>query len=316
MAADEGRTLEAGGIWQLGSLCVSRMGFGAMRLASASPFRAGPSRDRAESIAVLRRARELGVTHYDTAAFYFSPLRSANELINAAFPDHDDDLVVATKVGPARNAAGEWIEPARPEQLRGQVEENLRQLGRDRLDLVYLRVFGSGLIGEHFEALAHLKTEGLIGNLGVSNVSTAQLAEALGIAQVVSVQNRFGLEQQSPETLAVLAETTRRGIAFVPYFALAGTGGERGRLHETDPIVAEIASEHGATASQIRLAWTLHQGANVLAIPGTGDLSHLEQNVAAAGIRLTPEDLDRLARPSQTGLPIRSVSRRVRSLGR
>lgn len=296
MAADDGRMREAGGTSRLGSLCVSRMGFGAMRLASASPFRAGPSRDGAESIAVLRRARELGVTHYDTAAFYFSPLRSANELINAAFPDHDDDLVIATKVGPARNASGEWIEPARPEQLRGQVEENLRQLGRDRLDLVYLRVFGSGAIGEHFEALADLRTEGLIGELGVSNVSTAQLVEALGIAQVVSVQNRFGLDQQSPETLGVLAETTRRGIAFVPYFALAGTGGESGRPHETDPIVTEIANEHGATASQIRLAWTLHQGANVLAIPGTGDMSHLEQNVAAAAIRLTTEDLDRLAR--------------------
>lgn len=284
----------AGGAWQLGTLQVSRVGFGAMRLASAVAFGNGPSRSRAESIAVLRHAREMGVTHFDTAAFYFSALRSANELINAAFPDHDDDVVIATKVGPARDASGEWADLARPDQLRAQVEENLRQLGRDRLDLVYLRVFGSGSVGELFGALADLRTEGLIGDLGVSNVSMAQLTEAADIAPVVSVQNRFGLDHRTPETLAVLAETTRRGIAFVPYFAMAGTGGERGRSEETNPVVTEIADRHGATASQIRLAWTLHQGPNVLAIPGTGDMKHLEQNVAASTIRLSPDELDGL----------------------
>lgn len=290
----------AGGVWRLGTVRVSRMGFGAMRLASASAFGTGPSRSRAESIAVLRRARELGVTHFDTAAFYFSALRSANELINAAFPDHDDDLVIATKVGPARNASGEWADPARPEQLRGQVEENLRHLGRDQLDLVYLRVFGSGSIGELFGALADLRTEGLIGNLGVSNVSTAQLIEAADIAPVVSVQNRFGLDQRTPESLSMLTETKRRQIAFVPYFAMAGRSGERGRSDETNPVVTDIAEKHGATASQIRLAWTLHQGANVLAIPGTGDMKHLEQNVAAATIRLTPEELTDLIADQST----------------
>lgn len=280
--------------WRLGTLRVSRMGFGAMRLASAAAFGGGPSRNRAGSIAVLRRARELGVTHFDTAAFYFSALRSANELINAAFPDHDDDLVVATKVGPSRNVSGEWADPARPDQLRGQVEENLRQLGRDRLDLVYLRVFGSGSVGEHVGALAELQAEGLIGNLGLSNVSTAQLTEASDIAEVVSVQNRFGLDQRTPEALAVLDETTRRRIAFVPYFAMAGTGGERGRPDETNAVVTDIANRHGASPSQIRLAWTLHQGPNVLAIPGTGDIAHLEQNVAAARIHLSREELDSL----------------------
>lgn len=284
-----------GGTWQLGTVQVSRMGFGAMRLASGAAFSGGPSRDRSESITVLRRARELGVTHFDTAAFYFSALRSANEMINAAFPDHDDDLVVATKVGPARNASGEWTTPARADELRGQVEENLRQLGRDHLDLVYLRVFGSGSISELFGALADLRADGLIGNLGVSNVSAPQLAEASNIAPVVSVQNRFGLDQRTPETMAVLTETTRLGIAFVPYFALAGTGGERGRGKEANPAVTDIAVKHGVTASQIRLAWTLHQAPNVLAIPGTGDMNHLEQNVAAGDIRLTPEDLERLA---------------------
>ncbi|WP_426518261.1 aldo/keto reductase [Diaminobutyricibacter sp. McL0618] len=289
----------ASSVWRLGTLRVSRIGFGAMRLASAAAFGTGPSRDRAESIAVLRRARELGVTHFDTAAFYFSGRRSANELINAAFPDHDDDLVIATKVGPARNASGEWVDPARPDQLRGQVEENLRQLGRDHLDLVYLRALGSGSVSELFGALADLQAEGLIANLGVSNVSTAQLSEAADIAQVVSVQNRFGLDQRTAEAVAVLAETTRRQIAFVPYFAMAGKAGERGRTDETNPVVTDIANRHGATASQIRLAWTLHQGPNVLAIPGTGDLNHLEQNVAAATIHLTHEELnDLVAEPT------------------
>ena len=289
-----GATGPAGGSWSLGSLRVSRMGFGAMRLAAGAAFTDGPSRDRAASISVLRRARELGVTHFDTAAFYFSPLRSANEMLNAAFPDHDDDIVIATKVGPGRDVSGDWTDPARPDQLRGQVEENLRQLGRDHLDLVYLRVFGSDSIGDLFGALADLRTEGLIGNLGVSNVSRAQLHEAFDIAPVVSVQNRFGLDQRTPQTLAVLDETTRRGIAFVPFFALAGAAGGRGRAAETNPAVTELARARRVSEAQIRLAWTLHQAPNVLAIPGTGDIRHLEQNVAAADIQFTQDELDAL----------------------
>ncbi|WP_243063941.1 aldo/keto reductase [Humibacter sp. RRB41] len=288
---------EPGGVWQLGPRRVNRVGFGAMRLASASAFGLGPSRDRAASIAVLRRARDLGVNHFDTAAFYFSPLRSANELIDAAFPDHDDDLVVATKVGPARTPSGEWADQARPDQLRGQVEENLRQLGRDRLDLVYLRAFGPGSIAERFGALAELQSEGLIASLGISNVSSEQLAEARGVASVVSVQNRFGLDHRTPQTLDLLAETTRLGIAFVPYFAMAGASGERGRsgeANDANDAVAAVAVAHGASVAQIRLAWTLHQAPNVLAIPGTGDMSHLEQNVEAAEISFTHDELSLL----------------------
>lgn len=277
------------GSWRLGDVTVNRMGFGAMRLASASAFGTGPSRDRAESIAVLRRARELGVNHFDTAAFYFSPRLSANELLNAAFPNHDDDIVIATKVGPARTPSGEWADPATPAQLRGQVEENLRQLGRDRLELVYLRVFGGGSIAEHFGALADLQAEGLIGSLGVSNVSVEQLIEAAAIAPVVSVQNRFGLDERS--SVPVLSEASARGIAFVPYFAMAGSGRERGRTAEQREDVRQLADAHGATSTQIRLAWTLHQGPNVLAIPGTGDLRHLEQNVMAGAVRLSADDL-------------------------
>lgn len=266
-----------------------------MRLASAAAFSDDTSRDRDESIAVLRRARDLGVDHFDTAAFYFSRRLSANELLNSAFPAHDDDILIATKVGPARTSSGEWADPASPTELRGQVEENLRQLGRDRLELVYLRVFGSGSIADHFGALSDLRRDGLIGSLGVSNVSVAQLTEASAIAPVVSVQNRFGLDDRPAQALAVLAETSRLGIAFVPYFAMAGTGRERGRATEESREVIQVAEDRGISPAQVRLAWTLHQGPNVLAIPGTGDLRHLEQNVAVGGIRFTEDELQLLS---------------------
>src|SRR5689334_19931322 len=148
----------AAGTWKLGDLTVNRIGFGAMRLPQKAqafePDAVPRGRDRA--IGVLRRAVELGVNAIDTAAFYFSRLRSANELINRALAPYPDDLVIATKVGPHRDASGDWLPLARPEQLRGQVEENLRQLGRDHLDVVNLRVAGLDSIGDHFGVLAGL----------------------------------------------------------------------------------------------------------------------------------------------------------------
>ena len=161
----------AAGTWQLGDLTVNRMGLGAMRLTqrgSAFGAAAAPS-DRGQAIAVLRRAMELGVNHIDTAAFYFSALRSANELINTALAPYPDDLVIVTKVGPGRDASGSWMDAARPDQLRGQVEENLRQLGRDHLDVVNLRRMPAMTsIGDHVGALAELRDAGLIRHLGVS----------------------------------------------------------------------------------------------------------------------------------------------------
>src|SRR6201996_3869516 len=183
----------AAGTWRLGDLVVNRLGIGSMRLTGSVPFGPGAPSDRAQSLAVLRRAVELGVNHVDTAAFYFSPLRSANELINSALAPYPDDLVIVTKVWPGRDPWGEW-HWARPEQLRGQVEENLRLLGRDYLDVVNLRRPGSqGSIGAHFAALAELREAGLIRHLGVSDVTVGQLDEAQAIAPVVCVQNRYGI---------------------------------------------------------------------------------------------------------------------------
>jgi len=262
-----------------------------MRL-TGDPSGAGAPGDRGQSIAVLRRAVDLGVNHIDTAAFYFSPLRSANELIGTALAPYPDGLVIATKVGPSRDTWGTWQGMARPDQLRGQVEENLRQLGRDHCDLVNLRTLSvSKPVGEHFAALAAVRDAGLIRHLGLSNVTVAQIDEALAIAPVVAVQNRYSIDSRRPEADDVLRACAERGIAFVPFFAIVGEGREGGKRGGELESVLTVARAHGATPAQVRLAWTLAQGEHVLAIPGTGRLTHLDENVAAGALRLTDEDL-------------------------
>ena len=287
----------AAGTWTLGDLTVNRMGLGSMRLTGAGP------RDRA--IAVLRRAVELGVNHIDTAAFYFSATRSANELINSALSPYPDDLVITTKVWPGRDPSGEWTWAQTPDKLRGQVEENLRQLGRDHLDVVNLRLPRSqlaGSLGAHFTALAELRDQGLIRHLGISSINAAHLTEARAIAPVVCVQNRFALGADADQH-ELLRSCGELGIAYVPYFALAsatgntgnsavnGTAGNAAGNAADDDAVESVARAHDATAAQVRLAWTLQLGPHVLAIPGTGDPAHLDQNVAAAALKLTPADM-------------------------
>jgi pyridoxine 4-dehydrogenase len=286
-------TAAAAGTWMLGDLTVNRMGFGAMRLPGAQ---SGVPGDRAQAVSVLRRAVELGVNHIDTAAFYFSPLRSANELINSALAPYPDDLVITTKVWPGRDPSGEW-HWAEPGQLRGQVEENLRQLGRDHLDVVNLRIPRSAegaSIAEHFAALAALRAAGLIRYLGISGINAEQLAEARTTAPVVCVQNRYGLEASATDhTLLDLCGT--QGIAFVPFFAIAGPAASRGGAAPADGAVSAVARAHDATPAQVRLAWTLHRGPHVLAIPGTSDPAHLTANIDAAALRLSPQEISSLA---------------------
>ena len=286
----------AGGTWQLGDRTVHRLGFGAMRLSGG--LGDPEPRPRETSIAVLRRAVELGVNHIDTAAFYFVPTRSANELISTALQPYADDLVITTKIGASRSRDGRFEPYARPDELRGQVEENIRQLGLDQLDVVNLR-WGTGLVrepgsvAEHVGALADLRDAGLVRHIGVSNVLPEQLDEALAITPVVCVQNRYGLTERDDDGL--LERCGELGIAFVPFFSVgASVPGAipDGTHHEAGAAeVAEIAAAHRATPAQVRLAWTLHRGAHVLAIPGTGSVAHLEQNVAAAGLRLDDAEL-------------------------
>ncbi|WP_199881025.1 oxidoreductase [Streptomyces kebangsaanensis] len=288
-------TADAAGTSELGDLTVNRVGLGAMRLTGSAAFHLGTPSDRARSIAVLRKAVELGVNHIDTAAFYFSARRSANELINSALSPYPEDLVVVTKVGPFRNYSGEWGTSARPDDLRGHVEENLRQLGRDHLDVVNLRRMRQDSIAEHFGALAELREEGLIRHLGISDVEPRHLAEARAIAPVVCVQNRFGLDFRDPATDELLRVCGEEGIAFVPFFAIAGEGGSQGaKSGDEDEEVTAVARAHGATPAQVRIAWTLQQGPHVLAIPGTGNPDHLVENVAAGALRLTDEEMARL----------------------
>ncbi|MGS2642465.1 aldo/keto reductase [Streptosporangium sp. LJ11] len=288
----ESITAAVAGTWKLGDLVVNRIGFGAMRLTANAD---GTPSDRDRAIGVLRRAVELGVNHIDTAAFYFSSLRSANELINRALAPYPDDLVITTKVGPGKDPSGAWLPLARPEQLRGQVEENLRQLGRDHLDVVNLRGHGPDSIAERFGALAELRDAGLIRHLGVSNVRPKHLAEALAIAPVVCVQNRYGLGA-NPERRDFLRACGEQGIAFVPFYAIAGEGREAGAGGTENDEVLAVARAHGATPAQVRLAWTLRHGPHVLAIPGTGNPDHLVANVAAGALRLSEDEVARLER--------------------
>ncbi|MEU6479186.1 aldo/keto reductase [Streptomyces sp. NPDC047017] len=286
-------TAAAAGTWRLGDLTVNRLGFGAMRLTGTAPFDRGVPRDREQSIALLRRAVELGANHIDTAAYYFSTTRSANELINRALAPYPEDLVIATKVWPGRDASGAWWW-ATPEQLRGQVEENLRQLGRDHLDVVNLRVPPSRrtrAISDHFAALAELRDAGLIRHLGVSHVTAAQLTEARAIAPVACVQNPYGVGASSDDQ-ALLHHCGELGIAFVPFFAIAGPGREAGPVAEDGEEVRAVARARRVSPAQVRLAWTLHQGPHVLAIPGTGDPDHLAQNMAVGALRLSAEELE------------------------
>ncbi|MCX4782384.1 aldo/keto reductase [Streptomyces sp. NBC_01264] len=285
-------TAAASGTFELGDLTVNRIGFGAMRLPQhgAAFAAAAVPRDRDRAIDVLRRAVELGVNHIDTAAFYFSPLRSANELINRALAPYPDELVITTKVGPGRDPAGHWLPHATPAQLRGQVEENLRQLGRDHLDVVNLRIVGADSIAERFGALAELREAGLIRHLGLSNIRPHHLAEARSIAPVVCVQNMYGIGG-SPDQGELLRTCGEQRIAFVPFYSIAGAGREGGAITDNSPEVHTIASAHQVSTAQVRLAWTLHQGPHVLAIPGTGNPDHLAQNVAAGSLRLSAGEL-------------------------
>jgi aryl-alcohol dehydrogenase-like predicted oxidoreductase len=283
----------AAGTWKLGDFTVNRMGFGAMRL-TADP-------DPARALEVLRRAIELGVNHIDTAAFYVSPggtleieggpYRAANDLIRQALAPYPDELVITTKIGPGYDKDGEWAEAVTADALRYQVEQNLRTLGRDVLDVVNLRIMRrTAPLEERFEALAAMQAEGLIRHLGLSSVRPEEVEALSRIAPVVCVQNMYAVDNRRTED-GFVAWCGERGIAFVPFFAIAGAGRESGATTDHDEALLAVARTHGVTPHQVRLAWTLHQGPHVLAIPGTGDPAHLEQNIAAGSLQLSDEEV-------------------------
>ncbi|WP_307848654.1 oxidoreductase [Microbispora oryzae] len=284
-------------------LTVGRLGYGAMQLPGPGVW--GPPRDHTTALAVLRRAVELGVSHIDTSDFYGPHV--ANDLIKEALHPYPDHLVIATKVGVVRDEWHGFEAAAEPQRLREQVDENLLRLGRDRLDLVYLRVGGDGLLfpseapfAESFEALAELRQRGLIRHLGLSGVTVAQLAEARAIAPVAAVQNRLHLFDRSGAD--VLSACEDAGIAFTAYFPLAAGMLRPGLdLSQAPPgmapsaaqlaVLDEIGGRYGATRIQAALAWLLGHSPVTLAIPGTSSLVHLEENMAAADLVLSDDDL-------------------------
>lgn len=275
----------------LGGFSVNRVGFGAMQLPGPNAF--GPPRDRGEALAVLRRAIELGVDHIDTAQIYGPDV--ANELIREALHPYPPNLALVSKIGGRRDDDGAWLPAGDPADLRRELETNLRTLAVDQLAVVNLRVFETGapnqLFDDQLSNMIDARDAGLIGAIGLSNVGHEQLAHACARTEIACVQNAFNLVHR--ESAAVLAECTTRGIAFVPFFPL-GAAFMRPNPVLGHPVVTEIAQRLGRTPAQVALAWTLGVAPNVLLIPGTSSLRHLEENVDVASVELDDDDRERL----------------------
>ncbi|GAA3263579.1 oxidoreductase [Nonomuraea helvata] len=279
--------------WDLGGdLSVARIGYGAMKL-TGWPKGDRPSRETA--LAILRRAVDLGVNHLDTSHYYARDGVAANELIREALHPYPDDLVIVTKVG-ALVEGSDLALPAdektglTPDNLRRGIEANLRTLGVDRLDVVNLRMGdldrSQTPLAAPLETLLALRDEGLIRHLGISNVSAAEFTEARKIAPIACVQNLYNLSRRDDDPL--IDACAEAGIAYVPFFPVGGF----------QPLTAEhlnaVAARHRATVPQVALAWLLTRSPNILLIPGTGSLDHLEENIAAGELRLSTEDIAEL----------------------
>ena len=272
------------GTARLGDLEVPRMGYGAMQLAGPRVF--GPPADPDRARRALRTAVELGVRHIDTSDYYGPYV--VNELIRETLHPYPDDLVIVTKVGARRDDAGGWLPALGADDLRRAVEENLAHLGVDRLDVVNLRLIGSDVaVAESFAALAGLREEGLIRHLGVSNVDAVQLAQAQSVAPVVCVQNMYNVADRGDD--ALVESCAEQGIAYVPYFPL----GSAFAPFEAAGLET-VAKRHEVSVHRVALAWLLARSPNLLLIPGTSSVAHLEENLAAGMLVLGPRELEDL----------------------
>jgi pyridoxine 4-dehydrogenase len=279
--------IAAAGSFTLGRT-VNRMGYGAMQLAGPGVF--GPPKDRKVALAVLREAVASGVNHIDTSDFYGPHV--TNQLIREALHPYPDNLVIVTKVGAVRGDDASWNPAISPADLTRAVHDNLRNLGVDALDVVNLRLMGrghgpsEGSLQEPFAALAELQRQGLIRHLGLSNVTSAQVGEARGIAEVVCVQNLYNVVHRDDD--ALIDELKDLGIAYVPFFPLGGF------TPLQSSTLSDVARDLSATPMQAALAWLLHRAPNILLIPGTSSLDHLRENLGAAELKLSEEALARL----------------------
>jgi pyridoxine 4-dehydrogenase len=276
--------------YSLGSYTVGRVGFGAMQLPGPGVF--GPPRDHNQALAVLRRAIELGINHIDTAQFYGPNV--ANELIREALHPYPADLALVSKVGARRDdAAGAWLPAQQPDELRADIEENLRTLDVDRLAAVNLRIHAGDptavgpvdreLFDAQLSAMIKARDEGLIGGIGLSSISLEHLQIALERTDIVCVQNAYNLVDRASQP--ILDACLERGIAFVPFFPLGSAFADDNPVLG-HPAIQSEASKLGRTPAQIALAWTLSVAPNVLLIPGTSSVPHLEENTAVAEIEL------------------------------
>src|SRR5215471_2901422 len=275
------------GTFTLGDRIVNRFGYGAMQLAGPGVF--GAPRDPQAALAVLREAVARGVNHIDTSDFYGPHV--TNQLIREALHPYPDELVIVTKVGAMRGADASWIPARTPADLTRAVHDNLRNLNVDALDVVNLRVGGisepiESSIEEQFATLADLQRQGLIRQLGLSNVTSDQIKQGNSIAQVVCVQNHYNLVHRDDD--ALIDELADSGVAYVPFFPL-------GRFTPLQSsTLSEVATRLGATPMQVALAWLLHRAPNILLIPGTSSVTHLHENLAAAELVLTDAALAEL----------------------
>jgi aryl-alcohol dehydrogenase-like predicted oxidoreductase len=289
---------------RLGPHTVNRVGFGAMQLAGPGVF--GPPADPDAARAVLRRAIELGVDHIDTSQYYGPDV--VNDLIRETLHPYPESLKLVTKVGARRDDKGAWLPALAPDELRAGVEDNLRSLRVERMDLVNLRLLddsgGPGVpLPEQLGVLEDMRQEGKLDLIGVSNVTVEGVERALELVSLGEVQNAYSIVNRGDDPLVELCR--EHAIAFVPFFPLgsAFTGGPQ--TLADDPAIAAVAEKHAAKPTQIALAWLLARHERILLIPGTTSVAHLEENLAAGDVVLDAEDLERLATVEEAGRPTR-----------
>jgi pyridoxine 4-dehydrogenase len=283
------------GTFTLGTRTVKRLGYGAMQLAGPHVF--GPPKDRDGALAVLREAVASGVNHIDTSDYYGPHV--TNQLIREALLPNPEDLVIVTKIGARRGEDASWKPASSAEELTRAVHDNLRNLGRDVLEVVNLRIMFSvhgpaeGSVEAPLTALAELQRQGLVRHIGLSNVTSRQVAQGRGIANIVCVQNQYNLVHRADDPL--IDELAAAGIAYVPFFPLGGFAPLQSKA------LSDVARGLGATPMQVALAWLLRRAPNILLIPGTSSVDHLRENLAAADLELTNDALpalDRIATPA------------------
>ncbi len=281
-------SIDKSGTFNLGTRSVKRLGYGTMQLAGPGVF--GPPKDKQAALAVLREAVASGVNHIDTSDFYGPHI--TNQLVREALHPYSNDLTIVTKVGAKRGSDGSWLAAYSAQELTSAVHDNLRNLQLDVLDVVNLRIMFNahqpteGLIEEQLNALAELQHQGLIRHIGVSNVTAKQVAEARSIAPIVCVQNMYNLAHRKDD--ALIDELAEQGIAYVPFFPLGGF----------NPLqsagLQQVADELNASTIQVALAWLLRRSPNILLIPGTSSVSHLQHNLAAAQLDIPQDAMDKL----------------------